>query len=273
MKSRLGLVQMNSRENFQENLVFVEEMLKQAATEKVDLLAFPETFLLLSPNEKDKFALAESLDGKLVQRFQDYARQYQLSILMGSMYEKTTDPSNRLSNTSVMIARDGTVQAAYRKIHLYDINAPQLKYQESRDIVAGKEAVVVDHEITKIGLTICYDLRFPGLYQYLAQHGAEIIFVPSAFFLQTGKDHWFPLLQARAIENQVYIAAPAQWGHHYGSRFSYGNTTVIDPWGKVIMNSSERTGLNIADIDLEYVKTLRQNMPVLEHRRYECYSI
>ena len=269
MNSRIGIVQLSSQENLAENQNYARSMLKIAHHQRLDLVAFPETFLLISPDKKRKFSCAQSLDGEIMQTFQADARQYNLSILIGSFLEKIPEDSTKLYNTSVLINRDGEIQGVYRKIHLCDIDSFSVRNMESDDIKAGTAPIVVDHEIGMIGLTICYDLRFPGLYQHLRAKGAEIIFVPAAFFLHTGKDHWFPLLQARAIENQVYIVAPAQWGCHYGKRWSYGNSCVIDPWGTIITLAPERSGLFVGEIDMEYLSEIRRNMPVLQHRKYD----
>jgi predicted amidohydrolase len=198
------------------------------------------------------------------------ASKFNLSVLLGSIYEKTPEDDDRLYNTSVLINRQGEVNGVYRKIHMCD--APALGYNESDGIKPGTIPVVVDHEIGKIGLTICYDLRFPELYRNLTARGAEIIFVPAAFFLYTGKHHWLPLLTARAIENQVYIVAPDQWGEHHEGRTSYGSSVIIDPWGSMICSSPERPGLTSAEVDLTYLREVRTNMPILSHGRPELYG-
>ncbi|NBP81963.1 hypothetical protein EBU58_14885 [bacterium] len=138
-------------------------------------------------------------------------------------------------------------------------------------VAPGDEVVAVDHDVARIGLTICYDLRFPELYRLLTAQGAELILVPSAFFLETGKDHWLPLLRARAIENQVYLAAPAQWGWHYGRRSSFGQSVLIDPWGTVLASAPEQTGLISGTLDLARLRSIRERLPSWQHRRLELY--
>lgn len=269
---RIGVVQTNSSKHWDDNLAFALASIEQAAAQGLDLVAFPEMFLLIDDQPKLKFSVAQSLEGKVVQAFQQKAQTHQISILLGSLYEAIPEDPEHLYNTSILLNRQGEIQGVYRKIHLCDINSPHLKNLESQTIRAGKDIVVVDHEIGKIGMTICYDLRFPSLFQKLRQSGAEIIMVPSAFFLQTGKHHWFPLLQARAIENQVYIVAPAQWGKHSPDhRMSYGHSVIIDPWGTVVACASEGTGLISAAINHDYLRQIRESMPVVEHRRMECY--
>ncbi|MBF0287483.1 MAG: carbon-nitrogen hydrolase family protein [SAR324 cluster bacterium] len=269
--TRIGLVQMNSTNDYQRNLEFAHAQICKASQDGLNLVAFPETFLYVGDEKEDKLKIAQRLDGEIVTTFQEYASCYHISILMGSIYESVQGSSNYLYNTSILIGRQGNIQGVYRKIHLCDIDSPSLKNVESKNIRPGSETVVVDHEIGKIGLSICYDLRFPGLFQSLRAKGAEIIFVPAAFFLQTGTHHWFPLLRARAIENQAYIAAPAQWGWHYGDRYSYGHSVLIDPWGTVISCASEYPGIVSGTIDLDYLIDIRKRMPVMEHRRPEYY--
>ncbi len=268
---RLGLVQTNSTGDYQKNLEFAHAQIRQASNEGLRLVAFPEMFLHLGEKKEEKLKIAQHLDGIIVQTFQEYAKDHHISILMGSIYEPVPNSNHHLYNTSILIDSQGEIQGVYRKIHLCDIDSPSLKNVESKNIRPGTEIVVVDHELGKIGLSICYDLRFPGLFQNLRAKGAEIIFVPAAFFLQTGKHHWLPLLQARAIENQVYIAAPAQWGWHYGDRYSYGHTVLIDPWGTVVACASEYPGIISGTIDLDYLARIRERMPVMEHRRPEYY--
>ena len=201
----------------------------------------------------------------MVQTFRDLASQHDISVLLGSIYEKTPDEDKRLYNTSILIDRQGELNRVYRKIHMCD--APTLGYNESVGIKPGNIPVVADHEIGKLGLTICYDLRFPELFRHLTEKGAEVIFVPAAFFLYTGKHHWLPHLTARAIENQVYIVAPNQWGNHYPGRTSYGSSVIIDPWGKVMDIKEGGEGFVLAEIDIEGLKSIRNKFPALEHRK------
>jgi predicted amidohydrolase len=270
MTSHIGVVQMRSSDKLEDNLKCAHEKIQQAADKGVNLIAFPETFLYVGRDNAEKHRVAQSLEGEIIQTFREYASKYDMSILMGSIYEKTPDDNERLYNTSVLINRNGELNGVYRKIHMCD--APALGYNESDGIKPGNIPVVVDHEIGKIGLSICYDLRFPELYRHLTALGAEIIFVPAAFFLYTGKHHWLPLLIARAIENQVYIVAPNQWGEHHEGRTSYGSSVVIDPWGSIVCCASERPEVVSTEIDLNYLKEVRDNMPILAHRRPELYQ-
>ena len=269
MNHRIGLAQVNARDDVQANLDTARDLVRQASAEGLSLIAFPEMFLWVGDDRSEKFRLAQTIEGGFVQQFQEEARAHNISILIGSLYEAHPERDDRVFNTSVLLDRSGGIRAVYRKIHLCDV--PVLDNLESRHIAPGNEAVAVGHEIARLGLTICYDLRFPGLYQALARRGAELIFVPSAFFMETGKDHWLALLRARAIENQVYIAAPAQWGWHYGRRSSFGNTVLIDPWGTVLAHAPERTGLISGTIDLEHLRDFRNRLPVNDQQRPDCY--
>jgi len=268
MKNNIGVVQMTSSDNVEENLAFALAKIQQAVEQNIDLIAFPETFLYVGKDHQAKHRAAQTMDGEIIDTFRDYASKYDLSILLGSVYEKIPD-DNRLYNTSVLINRQGELNGVYRKIHMCD--APALGYNESDGIKPGDTPVIVDHEIAKMGLTICYDLRFPELFRHLTAKGAEVIFVPAAFFLYTGKHHWLQLLTARAIENQVYIVAPNQWGEHHEGRTSYGSSVIIDPWGSVITCASEREELVAARIDIDYLNEVRSNMPLLDHGRSELY--
>ncbi|MFW5450239.1 MAG: carbon-nitrogen hydrolase family protein [Methylophagaceae bacterium] len=270
MSSHIGVVQMKSSNDVENNLNYALTKIQQAADEGLDLVAFPETLLYVGNDHQEKHRMAQTIDGELVQTFRAYASKYNISILLGSIYEKTPDDNERLYNTSVLINRQGELNGVYRKIHMCD--APELGYNESNGIKPGNVPVVVDHEIGKLGLTICYDVRFPELYRHLTAEGAEIIFVPAAFYLYTGKHHWLPLLTARAIENQVYIVAPNQWGEHHEGRTSYGSSVIIDPWGSTVCCAPERSGLVSCKIDLDYLRQVRRNMPTLSHGRPELYK-
>jgi predicted amidohydrolase len=260
---------MCSVEDYKENLAFADKMLAESSQRgQIDLLAFPETFLYVGQDHSAKHAVAARLEKEIIPHFQNQAARYHCAILLGSVYEPSSEP-DKLYNTSILIDERGELKARYRKMHMCD--APQLGYLESSGIIPGDEVVTVDSKIGKLGLTICYDLRFPELFRTLSSHGAEVVFVPAAFFLHTGKHHWLPLLIARAIENQIYIVAPNQWGKHYDTRISYGSSVIIDPWGSVICCASEQPGLTVGAIDLSYLRQVRENMPYQSHRRNELY--
>jgi len=185
---------------------------------------------------------------------------------MGSYLEKVKEVPDKVGNTSVLINPQGEVISVYRKIHLFNVTLPDVQLLESKGVTPGNEVVMARTDLGNFGLTICYDLRFPAIYQRLTAMGSHIIFIPSAFTVPTGSAHWITLLQARAIENQVYIIAPAQFGKHNAKRTSYGSSVVIDPWGTITSRAPESECLIYSDIDLDYIDKIRTNMPVLSHR-------
>jgi predicted amidohydrolase len=263
-------VQLTTTDDYQNNINKAVNFVEKAAKYGAKVVSLPETFAFIGKKE-NKFKYSQDLNGEISQIFSGLAKNNGIFILAGSIHE-SIQGSDKLYNTSMLFSPEGKMLDFYRKIHLFDANLPgPEKYQESDDFAAGnqEQIKVTDTSSGKLGLTICYDLRFPELYRKLAQKGAEIIFVPSAFTMQTGKDHWEVLLRARAIENQVYIIAPGQYGFHSERRESYGNSMIIDPWGKVISRASDREEIIYADIDLEYLKKIRQKLPCLNHIRIE----
>ncbi len=262
---RIALIQMNSDERKERNLERAEELVMEAAGSNPDIVALPECFPFLA-SEKDTLPTAESIPGPTTNRLSELAKGLGLYILAGSMAERTQDP-DRYRNTSALIAPDGSIEACYSKIHLFDIGIPgEVSNRESSCVIPGISPVIARTPLGNLGLSICYDLRFPELFRVLALGGAEIIFLPSAFAAFTGKDHWEPLLRARAIENQSYVAAPAQCGWHQEKR-CYGNSMIVDPWGTVIARASDRESVIFADIDLEYLRQVRLQNPCLDNIR------
>ncbi|MDX1748414.1 MAG: carbon-nitrogen hydrolase family protein, partial [Halobacteriales archaeon] len=209
------------------------------------------------------------LEGPTCERFADLAREHSIHLLLGSFNERSPW-EDRCFNTSVLFGPDGSRLGVYRKIHLFDVELPpDVFFRESETVVPGEEIVVVGTVLGRLGLSICYDLRFSELYRELEGEGAELLTVPSAFTLTTGKDHWEPLLRARAIENQSYVVAPAQWGRHddEGLRHSWGHSMIVDPWGHVVALCSEGPGIAVAEIDRDRISEIRRRLPSLEHRR------
>jgi predicted amidohydrolase len=189
-----------------------------------------------------------------------------ITLVAGTVAEP--GPDGKIFNTCPVVGPDGGILAAYRKIHLFDIFiADGADHQESKVVEPGDAVVTVDTPAGRLGLSVCYDLRFPELYRRMALDGARILFVPAAFTMHTGKDHWIPLLQARAIENLAYVAAPAQFGRHSDQRQSYGKSLIADPWGAVIARAPDRECFVIADIDFDAQDLCRKQMPCLEHAR------
>lgn len=268
---RIAAVQMNSRDNKEENLRKAEALIDRAAAMGAQLVALPEYVSYLGPDE-GKLQSAEPIPGPTTERFAAKAKEHGIVLHCGSIAEQVPG-EERLANTTVVIGPDGEILGQYRKIHLFDVDlVGEAAYRESRTVQSGEAIVTVDTPVGRLGLTICYDLRFPELFRALALRGADIIFAPAAFTLYTGKDHWEPLLRARAIENQTFVVAPAQFGTHNPQRQCYGNTMIIDPWGTVIARASEGETVVVADLDMGYKEFVRQAIPSLRHRRPDVYE-
>jgi predicted amidohydrolase len=196
-----------------------------------------------------------------------FAKERGITLIAGSILESGA-PGGRLFNTSVVFGPDGQRIGIYRKMHLFDVQLGDgASYRESAAVAPGEEMIVVDTAVARVGLSICYDLRFPELYRRMSLHGATLLSVPAAFTLTTGKDHWEVLLRARAIENQTYVMAPAQWGKHSERRVTYGNALIADPWGAVISRCSDGEGFAIAPYDADLLERIRRDLPALRHRR------
>jgi len=268
---RIGLVQMNSRSDKSENLAVAERLIEEAARQGAELVALPEYVNFLGPRELHE-ANAEPIPGPTAERFAALARRYGIYLLGGSILERSAIPG-KYYNTSVLFAPDGEIIASYRKIHLFDVDLTgNVTSNESATILPGDRLVTAEVAGHVVGLTICYDLRFPELYRLLALDGAELILVPAAFTLYTGKDHWHTLLRARAIENQCYVAAPAQIGPHDPGQQCYGHSLVADPWGTVIAEAINRVGVVVTTLDFAYLREVRAQLPSLANRRPETYG-
>ncbi len=263
-----AVLQLNCTSDAESNWRQAEDLVHRAAGYGARLIATPENTNFLGPHDQ-KVERAESLDGPTCSRFSSLAADLEVFLLLGSFNETSQDPG-RCHNTSVLFSPRGERLAVYRKIHLFDVDvSPEVRFQESATVKAGEGTVVVATELGKLGLSICYDLRFPGLYQQLRDEGAEILTVPSAFTLTTGRDHWEPLLRARAIETQCWVLAAAQWGKHddVGLRESYGHAMIVDPWGHVVAMADDGPGLALAEVDMKGVHRARNAIPVQDHRK------
>lgn len=259
---------MRSTNDRHRNLDIAEAFAAEAAGRGADLIAFPENVAEVRA-KGSAGSLGERLDGPTGLRFAAMAVRHRAWILAGTIALRI--PRNRKRhNASILYAPDGSVAAVYRKMHLFDVAIPgRAEFRESSLVKAGDTPVVATTPLGVLGLSVCYDLRFPELYRQLALAGATVLFVPSAFTAYTGRAHWTALLRARAIENLAYVVAPAQWGLHHAGRRSYGHTSVIDPWGKVVAELESGTGVVLARIDLTRVARLRRELPVLTHVRRE----
>ncbi|MDO5016678.1 MAG: carbon-nitrogen hydrolase family protein [Eubacteriales bacterium] len=267
---KLAVIQLDSQEDKKLNLEKTEAFIREARANGADMVALPEVFNVI---DKSKTPAENIPDGESTQLLIKLAKELGLYIHGGSIGEENPDGDKRY-NTTVFIDPNGEILAKYRKLHLFDIDMPDgTKKRESDRIAPGQEIVSVETDLANIGLTICYDLRFPELFRTLALNGAELIFVPANFTMPTGKDHWEALLRARAIENTVYIAAPGQIGTKTGNNPSFGSSMIIDPWGTVIARASEREEVIYADIDAAYLQRVRQLIPCLQNRRSDVYSL
>jgi predicted amidohydrolase len=265
MMLTVAAVQMRSTDNVADNLARAEKLICQASRRGASLVALPENFAYLR-SEAEAVEYRQTLDGELVAWARKLAVELGIFLLAGSFPE--ANAGEKIFNTSLLFNPTGNIIAQYRKIHLFDATLPDgTVLAESRFVEPGKEIALASVNNHPAGLTICYDLRFPEIYRHLAMQGAEMIFVPSAFTLQTGRDHWEALLRARAIENQVYIIAPAQYGQHNPRRASYGRAMIVDPWGTVMAKASDRESVIVAELDFEYLRQVRAMMPCHQHIR------
>lgn len=263
-----AVVQMTSTADPEASWSRAADLIERAARHGAALVATPEHAGFLGPPAA-KVAAAESLDGPICRRFAGLARGLGIHLLLGSFSERGADPS-RCRNTSVLFGPDGGTLAVYRKVHLFDVDVSEtLSYRESETVEPGEDLVVAPTALGRLGLSVCYDLRFGALYRALVRGGAEVLCVPAAFTLTTGRDHWGPLLRARAIECQAYVLAPAQYGRHDdpGLGESYGHAMIVDPWGHVVAMASDGPGLALAEIDLARVERARRSIPMGRHAR------
>lgn len=260
---RIAVCQLNSRTDRDANLATARRLLEAAAARGADLAVLPEYTDHLGPNPPQP----EPVDGSYGQFFATAARELGMWVHAGSFHEIGPD-TERTYNTSVVFDRSGQLAVTYRKIHLYDVDIPgRVSYHESASVAPGEDVVTVAVEEARLGLSICYDLRFPELYRKLTDNGANVLVVPAAFMLHTGRDHWEVLLRARAIEGQSYVVAAGQIGDHDPGRTCFGRSMIIDPWGTVLAQAPDEVGVTVADIDISRVRRIRSELPSLANRR------
>jgi len=279
----VAAVQMTSTAVVDANLTRAGELVRQAAAAGARMVGLPENFAYLGDDRDHRLALAEALpapedagpaagvpdgpEGPILAAMRRLARDAAVWLLLGGFPERGT--ARRIRNTAILLDPEGRVRAIYRKLHLFDVDVPGGKrFRESEAIEPGDDLVVAGTPWGGLGLSICYDLRFPELYRRLTAAGARLVAVPSAFTLETGKDHWHVLLRARAIENQVFLMAPAQFGAHGPSRRSYGHALVVDPWGTILAECGDHEGFALARLDFAYQDRVRAALPCLTHRRF-----
>jgi predicted amidohydrolase len=261
-------IQTSSTTDVDRNLAAIETLVARAAGYGAEFVATPENSNFLGPAD-EKVRLAEPLDGPTCAAFAAMARRHGIHLLLGSFNERGETP-DRCRNSSVLFGPDGSRLAVYRKIHLFDVDHSEtVRAMESRTIEPGEEYVVARTPLARFGLSVCYDLRFGQQYRALVRRGAEILCVPAAFTMRTGRDHWSELLRARAIECQAFVIAPAQYGRHGGEselRESYGRAMIVDPWGVVLATAPDGpVGLALAEIDLDRVAEVRRAIPVSKY--------
>ena len=267
---RVAAVQLNSTNDKDRNLETARRLVREAAAAGAELVALPEKWNLLAPPAELE-AGAEELDGGVsTEAARGWAREHGIHVLAGSIGERVAG-ADRLFNTSALIDPSGGLIAVYRKIHMFDVEVGGVTYRESEAEQPGDEIVTAAAGAVEVGLSVCYDLRFPELYRILAVRGARLITVPSAFTLATGRDHWEVLLRARAIENQAFVLAPNQVGEAPPHYVSYGRSMIVDPWGVVLAQAADREGVIVADLDLERQAAIRESLPSLANRRPEAY--
>jgi predicted amidohydrolase len=268
---QVAVVQLNSQANVQANLSRIQHWVALAANAGAELVALPENFAFMG-EEATRREIAERLDGAfpgpILTAIAESARTSGVWVLAGGMPERSDDDA-RPYNSSVLVDPRGDIAATYRKVHLFDVTLSDgTSYRESSATMPGGEVVTGEVLGVQVGLSICYDVRFPELYRRLVDQGARVVTVPAAFTVHTGKDHWHTLLRARAIENQVYVLAPAQCGSHPLGRQTFGKSVIVDPWGDVIAQCSDGEGFATARLNSDYQDRVRTSLPVLLHRKW-----
>lgn len=271
MKSYLAAaIQMTSVPDLQKNLVQAEELIELAARRGAQLIGLPENFSFMGEDEK-KLTQAETIALETEKFLKTMAQRYQVNILGGG-FPVPVAGKDKVFNTALLVDCNGQELSRYQKAHLFDVNVPDGNtYRESLTVMPGTQlpSVYYSEKLGNIGISVCYDVRFPELYRHLSEKGADIIFVPAAFTAFTGKDHWKVLLQARAIENTCYAIAPAQTGVNYARRQTHGHAMIVDPWGIVLDDAGEEPGIAIAQIDPGRIEQVRRQMPSLQHRVFK----
>jgi predicted amidohydrolase len=266
---RAAADQLTSTADFDGNLERADRLTRAAAADGAELVALPEKWNLLADGPA-LAAGAEPLDGPSLTAARGWARELGIHLLAGSVAERGP-ASARGFNTSVLIGPDGADLGVYRKIHMFDVDAGGVSYRESEHEQPGAEPVTAPLAAWTAGLTVCYDLRFPELFRILALRGARVLFVPSAFTLATGRDHWEVLLRARAIENQIFVIAPNQVGEAPPHFSSFGRSMIVDPWGVVLATAADGEGFVAAELDFDSQDRVRESLPALANRRPEAY--
>jgi predicted amidohydrolase len=269
-KIRVACVQLTSGREKAANLEKAEKLVAQAAATGADVVGLPEKWNVIGPPDVLRETAETIENGESIEAMRSWAITYGITLVGGSITERR-EGREKLSNTCLVFDPEGELVATYRKIHLFDVEVGGLTYRESEAEEHGEEPVVAEVEGWPVGLTICYDLRFPELYRVLALEGALLATVPAHFTLYTGKDHWHLLLRARAVENGFYVAAPAQVGETGIGRPSYGRSLIVDPWGTVLAQAPDEETVISAELDRAWLEEVRRRLPSLSQRRPEAY--
>lgn len=270
--SVVAAVQMASGPNVKANLEEAEKLIKTAVQQDAELVVLPENFAIMGLSEMDKVAIAETAGEGPIQQFLSQQADKHGIWIVGGTIPLESGVAGKVYSASLLYNDSGEVVARYDKLHLFDVvlEDSNESYNESETIESGDDIVVVDTPFGKLGMSVCYDLRFPELFRAMADVGMEVCVLPSAFTSLTGRAHWESLLRARAIENLCYMVAPDQGGYHKNGRETYGDSMIVDPWGVVLNRLPHGTGVVVSEIDLEKLRKTRKNFPALQHRRLDC---
>lgn len=265
MTLKVGLIQLTSRDDIAMNLATCERLARLAHAKGAKFILFPENFSFLGV-EDQKVHQANGIATTTENFLKALSRDLKVWVLGGG-YATPSPQAHAVYNQSALVNQQGQIVAQYQKIHLFDVDLPQVSLHESKTVARGSDVVVTTVDDWNVGLSICYDVRFPELYRAQRGLGAQILTVPSAFTKPTGLAHWHTLLRARAIENQCYVLAPAQTGSHVANRASFGHSLIVDPWGEVLADAGEAEGFVVVDLNLNRVEDVRRSMPVWQHKR------
>jgi len=264
---RAACIQMCSGDDAQANLARAGELLKEAAEQGAELALLPENFAFMSESGDARQAVAEpEAQSRVLDYLSRRAREYGMAVIGGSVALMPSG-SGKIRNSCPVFSHRGDLLGIYDKMHLFDVDLENEHYRESDSIVPGDTPLAVKVKGWKIGLSICYDIRFPELYRFYADTECHVLTVPAAFTVPTGMAHWETLLRARAIENQAYVLAAGQWGEHPGGRKTWGHSMIVDPWGDVLVRLEEGEGVIVGDLDISFLKGVRNMLPALAHRR------
>ena len=274
---KVGLIQITSSDQPADNLQTISQMIREAHAQGAQLIVTPEVTNCVSADRKHQSQVLTLQENDVsLQSYRDLAAELNVWLMIGSLALKSGDPDGRFVNRCFLISSNGSIAAQYDKIHMFDVALSETEtYQESKGYRPGDTAAIAACDFGTVGLSICYDLRFPHLFRDLAQAGTQIITVPSAFATISGEAHWHVLLRARAIETGCFVIAPAQTGKHAATvgkqRETYGHSLVVSPWGEVLLDAGTATGVSVIEIDLETVETARRRIPSLQHdRKYKA---